>query len=83
MEALDTALIILVAIWSIIFLVLGIALIIFLRQVKLALDKVNRILQNAEDFTEDVGVPVRAVSATISRFLSHRSAAARKTLKKD
>lgn len=52
MSGLEVALIILVTIWSIIFIIVAVAVLFVFLQIKKAVDKVNQILQNAEDFTD-------------------------------
>lgn len=65
MTPIETALIILVIIWSIIFIVFGAAMIIILWGVKRALDKVNNILDDAEKISSGVTLPLRAAAASI------------------
>ncbi len=74
MTPVETALLILVSIWSLIFIVLAIGLIIILYQVKKAVDKVNRILANAEDVTEGVSAPLKMAAATLKNWFgkSHK-----------
>lgn len=69
MTPVDTALVILVSIWSFIFIIIAIGLIIVLYQVKKAIDKINRILANAEDVTEGVSAPLKMAAATLKSWL--------------
>lgn len=55
MEPLIGALVILVLIWSIIFLIIAIWIFIIMRQVKQSLDTVHEILQSAQTFTNKAG----------------------------
>ncbi|MBI2011350.1 hypothetical protein HYS91_01145 [Candidatus Daviesbacteria bacterium] len=70
MSALEIALVILISIWSLIFVIIAIALLVFLRQVKLALDRINKILENAEDVAEGVGAPLKMAAAGVAGLLS-------------
>lgn len=72
MSPLETALVVLISIWSIIFVLVGIFLIILLVSVKRALDKVNRILKTTENVTEGVGVPLTMLFDKISSFFSSK-----------
>ncbi|MBI3485421.1 hypothetical protein HY025_00590 [Candidatus Daviesbacteria bacterium] len=74
MSPLETSLVILVSIWSIIFIIIAIALLIILKEVKKALDKVNSILDTTESITQGVGGPVKTVVSTISAFLKKAKA---------
>ncbi len=72
MTPVETALVTLISIWSIIFVVVGIFLIVLLISVKKALDKVNKILQTTENVTEGVGVPLRIIADKIANFFSKK-----------
>lgn len=72
MSPLETALVILISIWSIIFVVVGIFLIVLLISVKRALDKVNKILKTTENVTEGVGVPLKIIADKIASFFSKK-----------
>lgn len=71
MSPLELALVILISIWSLIFIIIAIALLVLLREVKQALDKINRILTSAEKFTEGVG-GFRAAANGIIKLLGKR-----------
>lgn len=76
MGALEIALIVLVVVWTLIFVVFGIALIFILRGVKKSLDKINTILDDAHDFTHTVskaGTPLRILGAVVSKFMDRGS----------
>lgn len=65
MGALEGALVTLVLIWTVIFIILGIAVVVLLIGLKKSLDRVNNILANAEEFTHsvaNVGKPAKFVS---------------------
>lgn len=72
MTPLETALVILVSIWSIIFIIIAAALIIILSKVQSALNKINKILDTAENVTEGVGGPLKTVASSIFEFLRKR-----------
>lgn len=63
MSGLEVALIILVTIWSIIFIIVAVAVLFIFFQIKKAIDKVNQILQNAEDFTDRAEEFVESVNS--------------------
>lgn len=72
MSPLETALVVLISVWSIIFVVVGIFLIVLLISVKQALDKVNKILKTTENVTEGVGVPLKIIADKIANFFSKK-----------
>lgn len=72
MSPLETALVVLISIWSIIFVVVGIFLIVLLISVKKALDKINKILKTTENVTEGVGVPLKIIVDKIANFFSKK-----------
>lgn len=75
MGILEGALIALVLVWTLIFVILGIALIIILHGVKKSLDTVNTILSDAQDFTHNVakaGSPMRFIASALSRFMQNK-----------
>jgi hypothetical protein len=65
MTPVETALIVLVIIWSIIFIVFGAAMILIMWGVRKALDKVNNILDDAEKISSGVSLPIRAAASAI------------------
>lgn len=72
MSSLEGALVILVSVWSIIFIVLGVAVFIILRQIKKALDKINHILSRAEEVTEGVGTVSKIATASMAKWLLNK-----------
>ncbi len=74
MTPLETALVILISIWTIIFILVGIGMIVLFIQIRKAIDKVNQILQTTEDIAERVEIPIRTISAGILGFIGKISA---------
>lgn len=72
MTPVEIALIILVSIWSFIFVIVAVGLIIILYQVKKAIDKVNKIIQTAENVTEGVGTPLKMAAEGIRSWLNKK-----------
>lgn len=73
MSALEIALIILVAIWSIVFLIIGIALVMIFFAVKRAITKANDILDKTEAVADKVDLPSKVVMASIVAFMAKNS----------
>lgn len=73
MTALEIALIILVAIWSIIFLIIGIALVMIFFAIKRAITKANDILDKTEAVADKVDLPSKVVMASIVAFMAKNS----------
>jgi|CXWK01.1.fsa_nt_gi hypothetical protein len=73
MTVLEIALIILVAIWSIIFLIIGAALIMIFIAVKRAIGKANSILDKTEAVAGKVDLPSKVVIASIVGFMAKNS----------
>lgn len=71
MSPLELALVLLVTIWSIIFVVIGVSLVLLLREVKKALDSINHILENAENITEDVGSSLKTAASGVAGLLAN------------
>lgn len=61
MNGLEVALIILVVIWSLIFFIIAVALIVLFWQFKKGIDKINRILENTENITQNIANPISKV----------------------
>lgn len=73
MSVLEIALIILVVIWSMIFLIIGIALIMLILAIKRALGKANEILDKTEAVASKVDLPSKVVIASIVAFMAKNS----------
>lgn len=82
MEPLETALVILVSIWSLIFIMIAIAMIFLLREVKRALDKVNHILETTEEVAEGVGVPLKMAATGVAKFFNRKRNSTSSTVKR-
>lgn len=72
MTPLESALVVLVLIWSLIFIIIAFALIIILIQVRRGLEKINKILDNAENVAENVSGPLKTVSSVVANFLKKK-----------
>lgn len=73
MTILETALIVLVVIWSVIFLIIGIALVMIFLAVKRAITKANDILDKTEAVADKVDLPSKVVMASIVAFMAKNS----------
>lgn len=73
MSVLETALIILIVIWSIIFLIIGIALVMIFFAIKRAIGKANDILDKTEAVADKVDLPSKVVMASIVAFMAKNS----------
>jgi len=73
MEVLEIVLIVLVVIWSVIFLIIAAALIMVFLAVKRALVKANRILDKTEAVAGKVDFPSKMVIASIVGFMAKNS----------
>lgn len=69
MTNLDTALVFLILVWSVIFIIFGVAMVIIMISLKKSIDKINNILSDAEDFTHGVSVTGKAAASTILGLL--------------
>lgn len=65
MGALEIALVVLVGIWTVIFIIIGIAVVIFLKGIKQALDRINHNLDTADTVAEGVSMPIKAVAGAL------------------
>lgn len=73
MTGLEVALIILVTIWSMIFIVIGIAILMIFLGVKRAVNKANQILDRTEEVANKVDLPSKVVIASIVAFMAKSS----------
>lgn len=70
MSGLETALVILVSIWTIIFVVIAAAILMLFFAVKRAMDKANKILDETEAIASKVDLPSKVVIASILAFMT-------------
>jgi hypothetical protein len=63
MSPLEIALVILVSVWSLIFIIMAVAMIVLLLGLKKAIDKINNILGQGEDVAQGLGA-IGKVAAT-------------------
>lgn len=68
MSPLEIALVVLVSIWSLLFIIIAAAMFILLKELKKALDKINNILEDAENVTSGVS----AAASGIGKLLVSR-----------
>lgn len=80
MTGLEVALIILVTIWSIIFIVIGIAILMVFLAVRKAVNKANQILDRTEEVANKVDLPSKVVVASIVAFMAKNSFGGLKSL---
>ncbi len=73
MSGLEIALVILVAVWSIIFIMIGVGLLLIFLAVKRAIDKANNILDRTEEVANKVDLPSKVVIASIVAFMAKNS----------
>jgi len=76
----DSALIFLILVWSVIFIIFGVAMVIILFQVKKSIDRINNILSDAEDFTHGVSLTGKAAAGALKGILDLTQRNARKKL---
>lgn len=70
MDYLQIALIFLIVLLSVFLTVTGIQVFLILRDLKKALDKLNKVLQTGEEIAQDIGRPVAAASNLVSSLAS-------------
>lgn len=73
MSGLETALVILVVIWTIIFAFIAIAILLVFLSIKKALKKANNILDETEAAAKRVDLPSKVVIASILGFMAKNS----------
>lgn len=73
MSILEIALIVLVVIWSIIFIIIAIALVMLILTIRKALVKANDIIDKTHAVADKVDLPSKVVIATIVGFLAKNS----------
>jgi SNF family Na+-dependent transporter len=74
MNPLEVLLVILVSIWTVIFIVVAAAIVVVFLGVKKAIDKANKILEETEDVAKRVDLPSKVVIASILAFLARNTA---------
>lgn len=74
MNPLEAILIILVSLWTLIFMVVAAAIVLVFLGVKRAVDKANKILEETEDVAKRVDLPSKVVIASILAFLAKNTA---------
>ncbi len=70
MSPLETALVILIIIWSFIFIIIAVALIYLLKEFKIAVDKVNIILAKGEKAAKEVEITAKMTSLGVAGILT-------------
>lgn len=73
MSSLEIALVILVGVWSVIFIMIGVGLLLIFWAVKRAIDKANNILDRTEEVANKVDLPSKVVIASIVAFMAKNS----------
>lgn len=73
MNGLEIALIILITIWSIIFLIIGVAFIMLFFTIKRAMKKANNILDKTEEVAGKIDLPSKVVITSILAFMAKNS----------
>lgn len=74
MNGLEIALIILVLIWTVIFVIIAVAILLIIFSIKRAMDKANKILDETEAIANKVDLPSKVVIASILAFMAKTSA---------
>lgn len=72
MTPLETAFVILISIWSAIFIVIAIFLIIVVWNVQKLINKINKIVETTENMAENVSGPLKMVVQGISSFFNSK-----------
>lgn len=70
MTAVEIALIVLITIWSIIFIVIGVAVLVVFFSVKKALKRVDKLLDRTEEIANKADLPSKLVTASIVGFMA-------------
>lgn len=73
MDILQIALVVLITIWTLIFVIIAVAIFLIFRAVKRAADKVNTILDSAEEIAENAKIPSKVAMAAVIGFLAKNS----------
>lgn len=70
MSSLEIFLIITITIWTAVFIVFGTALVFVLIQLKKALDKINQMIETAEEVTQDVGSSLKTAATGVTAIIT-------------
>ncbi len=70
MTPLEIFLISIVTIWTLVFIVFGVALVFVLIQLKKALDKINQMIETAEEVTWDVGSSLKTAATGVTAIIT-------------
>ena len=73
MSGLEIALVILIAVWTFIFALIAIALLVIFFSIRRALKKANQILDETEEKARQVDLPSKIVIASILGFMAKNS----------
>ena len=74
MDLLQIALIFLIVLLSVFLTVTGVQVFLILRDLKKALDKLNKVLETGEEIAQDIGRPMAAASNLVSSLASSAKA---------
>ncbi len=70
MSPVEIALIVLITIWSVIFIVIGLAVIVVFLSIRRAMRKVDNILDKTEELANKADLPSKLVTASIMSFMA-------------
>ncbi len=70
MSGLELALIILITIWSLIFIAIGVMVLVIFLSIKRAMKKVDTILDKTEELANKADLPSKLVTASIVGFMA-------------
>lgn len=73
MSGLELALVILIGIWTVIFAIIAVAVLIVFLSIRRALKKANQILDTTEAMAQKVDLPSKVVIASILGFMAKQS----------
>lgn len=80
MSGLELALVFLVGIWTIIFAIIAVAVLVVFLSIRRALKKANQILDTTEAMAQKVDLPSKVVVASILGFMAKQSFSSFKNL---
>ena len=73
MTLLEGALVALILIWTVIFIIIAVAIFLLYKSVKRALDKANTILDETQAKAEEFDLPSKLVTASVVGFIAKQS----------